>query len=105
MDADSGGYFSSSTLLKTSLLTIAFSTFYIYRTEKKASLFKLPVVKNDTVSVVKLKPVVLKKKKTVYFTFDDGPNKGTRKVMNILDAEKVPATLFLIGEHVYGSKE
>ena len=110
MDADSGGYFSSSTLFKTSLLTIAFTTFYIYKTEKRSNLLKVPVAKDSTRyesarPPVTLAPVVVKKKKTIYLTFDDGPNKGTRKVMDIIDAEKIPVTLFLVGEHVYGSKE
>lgn len=105
MDAGPGGYFSSSTLFKTSLLTIAFSTFYIYETKKRATIFKPVSVKTDTAVTVKLAPVVVKKKKTIYLTFDDGPNKGTRKVMDIMDAEKIPATVFVIGEHVYGSKE
>lgn len=105
MDAGPGGYFSSSTLFKTSLLTIAFSTFYIYEAKKRATIFKPVSVKADTAVTVKLAPVMVKKKKTIYLTFDDGPNKGTRKVMDILDAEKIPATVFVIGEHVYGSKE
>jgi peptidoglycan-N-acetylglucosamine deacetylase len=105
MDAGPGGYFSSSTLFKTSLLTIAFSTFYIYETKKRATVFRPVVVKTDTAVVVKLKPVIVRKKKTIYLTFDDGPNKGTRKVMDIMDAEQVPATVFIIGEHVYGSRE
>ncbi|MBL0055677.1 MAG: polysaccharide deacetylase family protein [Chitinophagaceae bacterium] len=46
-----------------------------------------------------------KKKKTIYLTFDDGPNKGTQKMMDIVKAEAIPVTLFIIGEHVYGSRE
>jgi peptidoglycan/xylan/chitin deacetylase (PgdA/CDA1 family) len=46
-----------------------------------------------------------KKKKTIYLTFDDGPNKGTRKMMHIIEEEQVPVTLFIIGEQVYGSRE
>lgn len=44
-----------------------------------------------------------KKKKKIYLTFDDGPNKGTRKVLNIVQQEQVPVTFFLIGEHVFAS--
>jgi peptidoglycan-N-acetylglucosamine deacetylase len=43
-------------------------------------------------------------KKKIYLTFDDGPNKGTSNVMDILKDEQVPASLFVIGEQVYGSK-
>lgn len=43
-------------------------------------------------------------KKYLYLTFDDGPNKGTSQVVKSLQKEKIPATLFLVGEHIYGSK-
>lgn len=43
------------------------------------------------------------KKKKIYLTFDDGPNKGTRKVLGIVQQEQVPVTFFLIGEHVFAS--
>lgn len=48
------------------------------------------------------KPV--KKKKKIYLTFDDGPNKGTQNVLDILQEENVPATFFIVGEHVFMSK-
>lgn len=44
-----------------------------------------------------------KKKKKIYLTFDDGPNKGTRKVLNIVQQEQVPVTFFIVGEHVFAS--
>jgi peptidoglycan-N-acetylglucosamine deacetylase len=44
-----------------------------------------------------------KKKKKIYLTFDDGPNKGTRKVLNIVQEEQVPVTFFIVGEHVFAS--
>jgi peptidoglycan-N-acetylglucosamine deacetylase len=49
------------------------------------------------------KPPPKKKKKKVYLTFDDGPNKGTRKVLNIVKQEQVPVTFFIVGEHVFAS--
>lgn len=42
-------------------------------------------------------------KKKIYLTFDDGPNTGTRVVMNILKEAQVPATFYMIGLHRYGS--
>src|SRR5262245_3055393 len=44
-----------------------------------------------------------KKKKKIYLTFDDGPNKGTRKVLHIVQQEQVPVTFFIVGEHVFAS--
>jgi peptidoglycan-N-acetylglucosamine deacetylase len=52
------------------------------------------------------KPIIkTKKKKKIYLTFDDGPNKGTPNVLKIMQEEKVPVTFFVIGEHVYGSTD
>ncbi|PWU01339.1 MAG: hypothetical protein C5B52_07485 [Bacteroidetes bacterium] len=45
-----------------------------------------------------------KKKKKLYLTFDDGPNKGSSKVLHIAEEEQVPISMFIIGEHVYASR-
>ncbi len=59
-------------------------------------------VKENTpeVSIKKQKP---KANKTIYLTFDDGPNKGSRKVLDIINKEQVPVSFFVVGEHIYGS--
>lgn len=47
-----------------------------------------------------------KYKKTIALTFDDGPHpEYTKQVLDILDAENVPGTFFLIGEHVVSYPE
>jgi peptidoglycan-N-acetylglucosamine deacetylase len=43
----------------------------------------------------------LKYKKTIYLTFDDGPNSGSRIISNILEQEQIKSSLFIIGLHVY----
>ncbi|HYO22406.1 MAG TPA: polysaccharide deacetylase family protein [Flavisolibacter sp.] len=43
------------------------------------------------------------KKKKLYITFDDGPNKGTRNVLHIVQDEGVPVSFFIVGEHVFAS--
>lgn len=48
---------------------------------------------------VKKKP----KKKKLYLTFDDGPNRGTKNVLTIVKDEQVPVTFFIVGEHVFAS--
>ena len=53
--------------------------------------------------IVQVTPAVKKKKKKIYLTFDDGPNKGTRNVLDIIKDEKIPVTFFIVGEHVYAS--
>jgi peptidoglycan-N-acetylglucosamine deacetylase len=59
----------------------------------------------DVDKVIIRKQQTVKKKKTLYITFDDGPNKGTRNVLEIIEAEKIPITMFVVGEHVFGSEE
>lgn len=55
------------------------------------------------------KPLVIVKKKNskakkkIYLTFDDGPNKGTKNVLDIVQEENIPATFFIVGEHVFAS--
>jgi peptidoglycan/xylan/chitin deacetylase (PgdA/CDA1 family) len=40
-------------------------------------------------------------KKKIYLTFDDGPNPGTRIVIDALKEAKIPATFYMIGLHRY----
>ncbi|TIQ33397.1 MAG: polysaccharide deacetylase [Mesorhizobium sp.] len=37
--------------------------------------------------------------RTIYLTFDDGPLAGTANILDVLQAEQVPATLFMVGMH------
>lgn len=70
--------------------------------------------KHSIATISKKEPVIKKpiikpkskkdSKKYLYLTFDDGPNKGTPNVLKSLKKEKIPTTLFLVGEHIYGSK-
>jgi peptidoglycan-N-acetylglucosamine deacetylase len=106
MDADPEGYFNSSMLFKATILTISFTSIYFYRQGQPFFRMDKPMAKHDTLAKVdNSKPAAKKKKKTIYLTFDDGPCKGSKTVFAILKQEQIPATLFLIGEHVYGSKE
>jgi len=60
-----------------------------------------PLVKAVPPPTVPEKPK--KKKKKIYLTFDDGPNKGTKNVLDIMQQENVPVTFFIVGEHVFAS--
>jgi peptidoglycan-N-acetylglucosamine deacetylase len=106
MDADPEGYFNSSMLFKATILTISFTTIYFYRQGQPFFRMDKPMAKYDTVAKVdNSKPAAKKKKKTIYLTFDDGPCKGSKTVLSILKQAHIPATFFIIGEHVYGSRE
>jgi peptidoglycan/xylan/chitin deacetylase (PgdA/CDA1 family) len=40
-------------------------------------------------------------RRKIYLTFDDGPNpSATEKILEILDRQAVPATFFMVGQHV-----
>ena len=64
-----------------------------------------PAIKNneDKKETVQVAAPVKKKKKKIYLTFDDGPNKGTKNVLDIVKDEKIPVTFFIVGEHVFAS--
>ncbi len=47
------------------------------------------------------KPLFAKKK--IYLTFDDGPNKGTMKVLQTVKEENIPVSFFIVGQHVFDS--
>ena len=74
---------------------------------KKVKVVQPLVVKDTSKPVLKQPPVVKtkppKKKKKIYLTFDDGPNKGTKNVLDIVQQEEVPVTFFIVGEHVFAS--
>ncbi len=102
---------AASQILKTTFITIAFTACNYYKTESTvpnkpptAAVSGIHFTLADS-TVKKAPPLPKKKSKTIYLTFDDGPNKGTKKMMHVVQQEKVPVTLFIVGEHVYGSKE
>lgn len=51
----------------------------------------------------KAPPPKKRSKKKLYLTFDDGPNRGTKNVLHIVQDEQVPVTFFVVGEHVFAS--
>ncbi len=71
---------------------------------KQVVAHKTVTKKADTVAVAAKPPEKKKTKKKIYLTFDDGPNKGTDNVLNIVKEENIPVTFFLVGAHAFGSK-
>lgn len=106
MDPDAEAEQTASLLLRATFLMVVFTTCNTYTKKSIATKTVVTPVKNIVAEKPPEKLVVKKKhKKTIYLTFDDGPNKGTRKVMHIAEEEQVPVTMFIIGEQVYGSRE
>ncbi len=113
MDPDDEGDPASKQLFNGTCSTYQFFTttiscsllFFSCHVPPDEKIIRAIAAKKDTahtkppVTVTTAKP-----KKKIYLSFDDGPNKGTPVLLNILEEEKVPATLFLIGEQVYGSR-
>lgn len=44
-------------------------------------------------------------KRSIYLTFDDGPNRGTKNLMTILNKHQVVATSFVVGKHIVVSQK
>ncbi len=105
MDPDSGAKQAASQILKSTCIIVSFTACQGCKTETATPVTNIslslphPIVR--TVKEISTE----KKKKTIYLTFDDGPNKGTKKVMHIIDQEEIMVSAFVVGEHVYDSKE
>lgn len=111
---------SSLTYLRLSpkcTLCILFGLFFILsftacNDEKQtARRISFPIKNNSSITKTverasaKKQMVLPKKKKKIYLTFDDGPNKGTPAVLNIMEQEQIPVSFFLVASHVEGSAE
>lgn len=106
MDPDSAeACQAASQILKTTFVTVVLSACNYYKTETTATVSTIQFTKPDSTVKTTPPPLPKKKSKTIYLTFDDGPNKGTKKMMHIVQQEAIPVTVFIVGEHVYGSKE
>ena len=105
MDPDPEAEQAASQILKTAFISVVFTachyhtktTIPLHSSQKTVIIAAPPAVNKPHAAAVK------KKKNIIYLTFDDGPNRGTRKVMHIAEEEKVPITMFIVGEHVYAS--
>jgi len=96
----------TSQMAKTTFVTVVFTACHYYEPDPKFKMLSANAAKTDTaVTKQHSADAPKKKKKTIYLTFDDGPNKGTTNMMHIVQEENIPVTLFIVGQHVYGSKE
>ncbi|MEI9809332.1 MAG: polysaccharide deacetylase family protein [Bacteroidota bacterium] len=81
--------------------------FSCHNNRQKAEVIQPVILKDTSRPAVKKSPPVAtkpaKKKKKIYLTFDDGPNKGTKNVLDIVQQEEIPVTFFIVGEHVFAS--
>lgn len=108
MQPSSGAQTDGSTLVKMTVLGLIFTTCYLPATQfHRQQIFKPAVLPPATIAkeTTPAPAPKKKKKKTIYLTFDDGPNKGTNNVLDIINGEQVQATLFVVGEHVYASRQ
>lgn len=71
--------------------------------EPKTALSSSKILEREIPEGIK-KPIP-KPKKYLYITFDDGPNKGTQNVIKTIKKEQISVTMFLVGEHIFGSKD
>lgn len=99
---------STSLLIKSTLIIFILLPFTLYKPKQPPKVLStatasLPSARTVVATDKAAKPKSGKKKKKLYITFDDGPNKGTQNVMHIVQDEKVPVSFFLVGEHVFAS--
>lgn len=101
------GFFGSIVLLSAVTLLLHSCKKETEKPSKKDS----PKLQSETAKIVpKLKEDIDEKiensdKRFIYLTFDDGPNRGTEKLLKILNDRKVVATSFVVGKHINGSQK
>ncbi|MER3470729.1 MAG: hypothetical protein C4330_05200 [Chitinophagaceae bacterium] len=95
--------FTKTSFILLLCLFVCFKSYQFVRPQKKA-------VAQTVASTVSHKAIVQRKsekkkskKKKLYLTFDDGPNRGTKNVLHIVEDEQAPVTFFIVGEHVFAS--
>jgi peptidoglycan/xylan/chitin deacetylase (PgdA/CDA1 family) len=103
--ADGDGDTSTAILTKAFLLCLFILPFSVYKSHPKSTNIQtvLAQQKAATPPLAKAPAKPKKKKKKLYVTFDDGPNKGTKNVFRIVRDEGVPVSFFIVGQHVFAS--
>lgn len=103
MDPDKEVERTTSTILKALLITFVFAACENKSTETKTTDTAEPSTSPVKDSAVAKIDSSSRHSKTIYLTFDDGPNRGSSHVLQVANDEKIPITMFLIGLHINGS--
>ncbi|HYG49291.1 MAG TPA: polysaccharide deacetylase family protein, partial [Flavobacteriales bacterium] len=104
---DDDGEADTAIVTKAILIFCIILPFAVYKSHPKTKNIQTVLAQERTKDSLKaivrtpVKPT--RKKKKLYITFDDGPNKGTRNVLDIVQDEGVPVSFFIVGEHVFAS--
>ena len=65
-----------------------------------------PIIqKSPTIKVENTENEIVDNRRTIYLTFDDGPNHGTENLMKLINKHKIPVTEFAVGQRVFGSEK
>ena len=104
--ADDDGDTATAIVTKAALLCLLLLPFSVYKSHQKSTNVQLAMAQQKaqsppTALVKKAKPP--SKKKRLYVTFDDGPNRGTHNVFRIVQDEGLPVSFFIVGQHVFAS--
>jgi peptidoglycan/xylan/chitin deacetylase (PgdA/CDA1 family) len=107
METSSDDEGDSATLLnKYALIIFVLLPLLLHKPKKSSNVFSAATVTKPAAVLSAATPAEKPKsgkKKKLYITFDDGPNKGTKNVMHIVQDEAVPVSFFVVGEHVFAS--
>ena len=89
-------------------IVLALLTFSCNNKDTKKETPALPVIDSTLVRQQQQKKAdsiakAAERKKKIYITFDDGPNKGTRNVLAAVKEENIAASFFIVGVHIFDS--
>jgi peptidoglycan/xylan/chitin deacetylase (PgdA/CDA1 family) len=104
--SDDDGDAATAIVFKAILLSLYVLPFCVYKNPPKilgASTALTQQKRGSPPVALHKKSTTKKGRKKLYVTFDDGPNRGTRNVLHIVQDEAVPVSFFIVGEHVFAS--
>ncbi len=103
MDPDAEVERTTSKILKALLITFVFAACENKPSETKTTTTADQSTLAKKYSLVAKVDTSNRHSKTIYLTFDDGPNRGSSHILQVANEEKIPITMFLIGLHITGS--
>ncbi|MEQ1677785.1 MAG: polysaccharide deacetylase family protein [Chitinophagaceae bacterium] len=108
--AEEGEPEATTSLFSKSLFFILATFFLTGCNQSKKEAVIAPVIDRSAIveQIKTITAAVLKKvtpKKKIYITFDDGPNRGTLNVLQVVKEENIPVSFFIVGKHVFDSPQ
>lgn len=98
--------FTARTLGRVSGFAVLMSAalFFVHSCKEQNLKEATDLVPKTDVIVVEKPQAEETPRRIIYLTFDDGPNRGTKNLLKIVQKRKIPVTAFVVAQHIYDSE-